>query len=174
MATLAIVPVEEYLRTTYEPDMEYVNGQLVERHVGEYFHSRTQLLIAAILESREDERGFSAFTEQRVQVSDEPRYRIPDLCVKALPHEATPVLVRPDLVIEIVSPDDTVSDMLAKIGEYLAAGIPRIWVIDPYQRTVVEADHGGIRRCPTGILETELVGGIDFHALFARLDKRRG
>jgi len=25
MATLAIVPVEEYLRTTYEPDMEYVN-----------------------------------------------------------------------------------------------------------------------------------------------------
>lgn len=94
---MTMVPVEEYLRTTYEPDMEYVNGQLVERHVGEYFHSRTQLLIAAILESREDKRGFSAFTEQRVQVSDEPRYRIPDLCVKALPHEATPVLVRPTL-----------------------------------------------------------------------------
>jgi hypothetical protein len=40
MATSAAVPVEEYLRTTYEPDREYVGGQLVERHVGEYFHSR--------------------------------------------------------------------------------------------------------------------------------------
>ena len=86
MATLAIVPVEEYLRTTYEPDMEYVNGQLVERHVGEYYHSRMQCLTSATLVAREQERGFSAFTEQRVQVNDEPRFRIPDLCVKALPH----------------------------------------------------------------------------------------
>ena len=39
MAALTIVPVEEYLRTTYEPDMEYVDGQLVERHVGEFRHS---------------------------------------------------------------------------------------------------------------------------------------
>jgi Uma2 family endonuclease len=173
MATLAIVPVEEYLRTTYEPDMEYVDGQLVERHVGEYFHSRTQLLIGQVLGAREQERGFSAFTEQRVQVSDEPRYRIPDLCVKALPHVVTPVLVKPDLAIEIVSPDDTVSDMLTKIDEYLAAGIPHIWVIDPYKRTVFEAGREGIRRRPSGILETELVGAVDFNALFARLDQRR-
>jgi len=46
MATLNAVPVEEYLRTYYDPDREYVDGQLVERrHVGEYFHSRMQHLI---------------------------------------------------------------------------------------------------------------------------------
>jgi hypothetical protein len=39
MATSSAVPVEEYLRTTYHPDMEYLEGQLVERNVGEYFHS---------------------------------------------------------------------------------------------------------------------------------------
>ena len=33
MATLTAIPVEEYLRTYYEPDMEYVDGQLVERKV---------------------------------------------------------------------------------------------------------------------------------------------
>lgn len=172
MATLAIVPVEEYLRTTYEPDMEYVNGQLVERHVGEYYHSRTQSLTAAVLVAREKERGFSGFVAQRVQVNDEPRYRIPDLCVKALPHQPTPILVKPDLVIEIVSPDDTIPDMLGKIGEYLAAGIPHIWVIDPYQRTVVEADRDGIRRCTSGVAETDLVGAVDFNALFSRLGPR--
>ena len=173
MATPAIVPVEEYLRTTYEPDMEYVNGQLVERHVGEYFHSRTQLLIGVVLGQREQERGFSTFTEQRVQVNDEPRYRIPDLCVKALPHEPTPVLVKPDLAIEIVSPDDTIPEMLTKVGEYLAAGIPHIWVIDPYQRTVVEADREGVRRCTSGIAETDLVGAVDFNVLFTRLGQRK-
>jgi len=38
--------VEEYLRTCYDPDMEYVDGQLLERHVGEYFHG---LLEGAIM-----------------------------------------------------------------------------------------------------------------------------
>jgi hypothetical protein len=44
MATTAI-PVEEYLRTTYHPDMEYVDGQLVERNVGERRHSRLQFFV---------------------------------------------------------------------------------------------------------------------------------
>jgi hypothetical protein len=35
---LTTVPVEEYLNTSYDPDREYVDGQLVERHVGEHFH----------------------------------------------------------------------------------------------------------------------------------------
>jgi Uma2 family endonuclease len=45
------------------------------------------------------------------------------------------VLTRPDLAIEIVSPDDEVGEMLTKVGDYLAAGIPSIWVVDPYKRT---------------------------------------
>ena len=45
MATATIVPVEEYLRTSYDPDMEYVDGALLERNVGERRHSRLQFLI---------------------------------------------------------------------------------------------------------------------------------
>lgn len=52
MATFPGVPVEEYLRTSYDPDREYVDGRLVERHVGEYSHSRLQTLITIILGSR--------------------------------------------------------------------------------------------------------------------------
>ena len=85
MATSTAVPVEEYLRTTYDPDREYVDGQLLERHVGEHYHSLTQILIGGELQARRRERRFRAFTEQRIRVSDEPRYRIPDICVKALP-----------------------------------------------------------------------------------------
>ncbi len=70
MITSTAVPVEEYLRTTYDPDMEYVDGQLVERHVGEYDHSRLQSLIVIELGARQRERRFRIFTEQRVRVSD--------------------------------------------------------------------------------------------------------
>jgi hypothetical protein len=50
---LADIAVEEYLRTSYEPEMEYVGGCLVDRHVGEYDHSRLQALVTAALGSRE-------------------------------------------------------------------------------------------------------------------------
>jgi Uma2 family endonuclease len=148
MITPATVPVEEYLRTTYEPDMEYVDGQLVERHVGEYDHSRFQALVAAELGAGGRQRRFRIFIAARVRVSNGPKYRIPDVCVKALPHESTPILVRPDLVIEIVSPDDTPVEMLQKIGDYQAAGIPYIW-----GRRSVPAHTGrsGPRRDPAAV-----------------------
>jgi Uma2 family endonuclease len=171
MVTSTAVPVEEYLRTTYDPDMEYVDGQLVERHVGEYDHSRLQSLLSAHLVALSRARRFRVFTEQRIRVSDEPRYRIPDVCVKALPHEKTPVLVRPDLVIEIVSPDDKPLEMAEKIGDYQAAGIPHIWIADPYQRTLIEVDHAGIRRPAALTLSAPLVGEIDFGLFFQQLDE---
>jgi Uma2 family endonuclease len=171
MATITSVPVEEYLRTTYEPDAEYVDGQLVERNVGEYLHSMLQGLIIGVLVGRARERRFRTLPECRVRVSDAPRYRIPDVSVKAIPHETDSILTCPDLAIEIMSPDDAASDLPIKIGDYLAAGIPHIWVIDPYKRTVVEADRAGIRQVESCKPSTPLVGEIDFAALFAQLDE---
>ena len=171
MATLIPVPLEEYLRTYYEPDMEYVDGQLVERHVGEYFHGLLQMLIGTVLSQRSRTRRFRAFAETRVKIDDRPRYRIPDISVMALPHEVTSVLTRPHLVIEVVSPDDEPSEMLAKIADYTQAGIPYIWIVDPYKRTLIEAVDGKVRRPDGMVLSTPLVGDVDFGELFAQLDE---
>jgi Uma2 family endonuclease len=170
MAAGLAIPVEEYLHTTYHPDREYVNGQLVERHVGEYFHAMLQGLIFAELFSRQD-RGFRVFPELRIYINAEPRYRIPDICVKALPHRPDSILEKPDLVIEVLSPDDRPAEVLRKIADYLQAGIPHIWIIDPYQRTVMEADGAGIREAMDYTLETDLVGALNFAELFAKLDQ---
>jgi Uma2 family endonuclease len=104
--SLIRIPVEKYLRTSYDPDMEYVDGRLCERSVGERPHSRTQIIIGSILKAREADRGFEAFTEQRV-ATEAGRYRIPDICVKAVPYEPVSILNEPDMVIEILSHDDT-------------------------------------------------------------------
>src|SRR5580700_1431730 len=105
MATPVTLPVEEYLRTSYDPDMEYVDGQLVERNVGEYFHGRLQALLAALLGSRERQGRYHAFIALRIRIGP-ACYRIPDICVLALPYKVSPILERPDLAIEIASPDD--------------------------------------------------------------------
>ena len=170
MATLAMLPVEEYLRTAYDPDMEYVDGQLVERNVGEYFHSRLQLLLAALLLSRERQRCYRVFTEQRIRIGP-ARYRIPDICVLALPHKVSPILEKPDLAIEIVSPDDRFSNVLEKVAEYLQAGVANVWIVDPCQRVVFEADSAAVRKAPGHRVTTNLTGEVDFAELFAALDE---
>jgi Uma2 family endonuclease len=43
---------------------------------------------------------------------------------------------RPDLAIEITSPSDRDTDVATKVGEYLAAGVPRTWVVRPELKTV--------------------------------------
>ena len=41
----------------------------------------------------------------------------------------------PDLAVEVLSPSDRPRDIGDKVGEYLQAGVPLVWVIDPIRRT---------------------------------------
>lgn len=171
MAVLTEITVEEYLSTSYRPDVEYIDGQLVERHVGEYFHSRLQGILYALLFGRERERGFRVFIELRVEVRQRRRYRIPDICVKAVPHEITPVLVQPDLAIEILSPDDHTADTLARVSDYLNSGTKEVWIADPYKRKLFVADAQGIHEPENLVAVSSLVGTVDFGEIFRQLDE---
>lgn len=44
--------------------------------------------------------------------------------------------IAPDLAVEVVSPHDRASDLLAKVRDWLAAGAQVVWVVDPASRTV--------------------------------------
>jgi Uma2 family endonuclease len=44
--------------------------------------------------------------------------------------------VAPELVVEILSPDDRWSDVTAKLADYFAAGVEVVWVVDPSLRKV--------------------------------------
>jgi len=134
MATVAHIPLQEYLAASYRPDREYVDGEIRERKVGKWEHARVQWLLAHWFGNHEREWGITGSTEQRIRVSDS-RIRVPDLVV--LPAGPQPdVLTEPPLlVIEILSPDDTYSDTQERAQDYRRMGVETVWIIDPKTRS---------------------------------------
>ena len=68
--------------------------------------------------------------------------RVPDLTFVS--HERMPggivegfLRVVPDLVVEVLSPGDSKRLIMDKVGEYLAAGVRLVWVVDPRERAAV-------------------------------------
>lgn len=44
--------------------------------------------------------------------------------------------VAPELIVEIVSPEDRFSQMTEKLGDYFGAGVDRVWIVDPRVKRV--------------------------------------
>jgi Uma2 family endonuclease len=73
-----VVSVEEYLNTLYDPDVEFVDGVLVERHVGDWLHSLIQSNVLFAL--RRKYPHLKVVAELRSSITG-TRYRLPDVCV---------------------------------------------------------------------------------------------
>ncbi len=57
MGSATLIPVEEYLRSSYSPDREYVDGEIVERNLGEKTHGRIQKNLILYLDARSQQYG---------------------------------------------------------------------------------------------------------------------
>ena len=143
VATGELVSVQEYLSTSYRPDCDYVDGLVVERNLGERDHSRLQMALSAYLHNRRKTWGISVFPEQRVQVSP-TRFRVPDIC--AVKGEPTEQIFRtpPFICIEILSPEDRLSEMHHRVQDYLQFGVPYVWILDPATRKAYRATPDGL------------------------------
>ena len=84
--------------------------------------------------------------------------------------DSTLVIGIPILAIEILSPSDSVEEIHEKIDEYRAASVPLIWVVDPYDRTVLV--YGDEEEPVLFNKKQEITGGShlpDFRVPVARL-----
>ena len=155
MKAAALVPVEEYLRATYDPDCDYVDGEVLDRNMGELDHSRTQRETIRFFCSKQEDWHVYCFPEQRVQVAPR-RFRIPDVCL-VLGKEPDEQIFRdpPFVCIEILSKDDTLESMQEKIDDFLNFGVPFVWVINPRNRRAWVYTASGIQEVKDGVLRTE-------------------
>jgi Uma2 family endonuclease len=136
MATSILVPLKEYLRTSYRPDRDYVDGDIQERNLGERDHADLQSRLVFLLCLPDNAAYGTARTELRVQVSP-TRFRVPDVCVlrKGAPREQ--IVVQPPLLcIEILSPEDTMLRTHERVRDFLERGVREVWVVHPEPRSI--------------------------------------
>lgn len=144
MSTAVLVSTSEYLSTSYRPDRELVDGRLIERNVGEYDHSNLQGALIAWLSIRQRAWNIRVLPGQRFHVSAN-RLRISDVCVISRDQPIEPVFTSPPLIcIEVLSKDDTLRSMQARIDDYLAFGVPNIWILDPATRRAYVCSERGL------------------------------
>ena len=79
---------------------------------------------------------------------DRPTVRVPDVAFvrseKAPQGQARRSFPRlaPDLVVEVLSPSDRASEVVAKLEMYQEAGVPLIWLVDPEKTTITVIASG--------------------------------
>jgi Uma2 family endonuclease len=131
MEAAALVPVQEYLRSSCEPQCEYVDGVLFPKPMPTWEHALLQVWVASLI-MRLFPR-FAAGAEVRNKLR-ETEYRLPDISVdyreKATGYAEQPIY----LAVEILSPDERIGKTLAKCELYHDWGVPYCWVLDPVQR----------------------------------------
>jgi Uma2 family endonuclease len=125
-----LISVDEYLHTVYDPDCDYVDGEVLERNTGDRKHSITQGEFSFFFRSRQREWNVFVFTEQRIQVLP-TRCRVPDVCVYVGEEPKEDIFRQPPfLCIEILSPEDRIERIQEKIDDYLSFAVPYVWVVN--------------------------------------------
>ena len=112
--------VEEYLRTSFDgPDRDFVDGEVLERNVGEHPHSEIQWLIGALFAELSKRARIHGRPELRIQVSP-LRFRVADFAVYAGQKPALNISTELPLVaVEVLSRDDRMIDILDRLKDYL-------------------------------------------------------
>ena len=163
MAAGAPVSVEEYLKSSFNPNSEYVEGRVRPKSLPTKLHSLLEFMITVSLR----QQGVEALAELTVRLSA-TKYLIPDVvAAESLgePYPTEPAM----LCVEILSPEDRLGAMFAKCEDYHAWGVPYCWVIDPVKQTGWQYDAQGepVKVEPGGTLHAGKLA-VNLGELFTR------
>ena len=170
-----MLTVEQYLRSSYDPDRDYVDGELEERNLGEWEHGDLQSELVAIFRANRKSWGYRAAVEVRLQISSR-RFRVPDVMVLHRGQRAARVVHEAPLVcIEVLSPEDSWARMEQRLDDYLQLGVKHVWVLDPASREAFRIGPMGRERVEDGVLYvSDTPIRLELPRIFATLDEDAG
>ena len=147
-----LMTAEEFLALPDDPNLErmLIRGRVIEVPTTRrsWFHSTVESNIVDILKRWRRSLAAGSFRIASGEAGSFLR-RKPDTVVgtdvAVFPHAAAPkadekttLFIRaPLLAVEILSPSDVLENVQEKISDYLAAGVPLVWIVDPHFRTVI-------------------------------------
>ena len=176
MATATITPfltAEQYLKTVYRPDVDYVDGYIEGRNLGEFDHGTLILNLAQYFMLHRREWRIRVALDTRMQITP-TRFRVPDISITSLAAPKEQILRTPPLLcIEVLSPEDTLRKMRRRVEDYFNLGVPHVWIFDFQLRNVTVCRPDGADSLQsTGSLD--LPGtpiAIPLDQIFAALDE---
>jgi Uma2 family endonuclease len=152
MGATTLISVEEYLNTSYDPDMEYVDGVLVETNVGDLAHSAAQRNVVVAFANKYPETRSYPEVRSRTRKT---RFRLPDVAVALGPRGGRYLAEAPFIAIEILSEDDRMTRVIEKLKEYAEWGVPNIWVFDPRTRRMFVFQGNALLELEGDVIATE-------------------
>lgn len=165
--TLPLLSVDEYLNTSYEHDVDYVDGVLVERGMPTVPHSFLQALLIGWFLPLQSKHGFRVLPEARTQIVARARYRVPDILLCPTPPPKGRIVdVAPLAVFEILSPDDKISETLERFRDYSSIGVQQLILLDPERYVGYRFDNGSLIAGP---IQSPGEIPFDSDAIFAQL-----
>ncbi len=158
---------DELLRT-HLPDkhVELVSGVLLVKEPPGFVHGEITARLTKVLMNHVDARdlGMVLAAETGFKLTSDPdTVRAPDIAFirrERLP-DPRPIgyaELAPDLVVEVLSPNDRPGEVLAKVADWLSAGTTLVWIVDPGHRIARVYRQDG-SESPVG--PTEVLSGED-------------
>ena len=169
MATATQISLEQYLQTPFEPDAEYVAGEVQERNGGEYEHNTVQRAILLWFRLHDKSWQTRTIQEQKTRLTS-GNVRVPDVSVWRRDVPVQPVFDQPQLIaVEVLSPEDRQSGVQEKIEDYCDFHVPNIWIVDPIKRLGWDCSDGNwTRRERFEVADSAIY--LDLSDLFKELD----
>jgi Uma2 family endonuclease len=139
------ITIEEFETLPLEGRWELIDGEPVAMTPSADESSSIGATIITLLGSFVRPRGLGRLYGADggfVLFPDRPMVRVPDAAFvraeRAPQGQARRSFPRlaPDLVVEVLSPSDRASEVVAKLEMYQEAGVPLIWLVDPEQKTI--------------------------------------
>lgn len=152
---------------------ELVQGRVIRVSPASKRHGAIAMTIGALLYThvKKHKLGKTYAAETGVYIQRNPdTVRAPDAMFISNEREAQSndpikfIDIAPDLAVEVLSPNDTWTEVETKIEEYFSAGVRLIWAIDPKQEIVAIYHPNGER---IRLTKTDTLTGSDVLPDFA-------
>ncbi|MFN3479865.1 MAG: Uma2 family endonuclease [Thermodesulfovibrionales bacterium] len=151
MATAALsgkkIYTYEDINSLPEGNYEIIDGEMRDMTPTGFYHGDLEGALYELIKRQLKDKGYVAVGEVGVVISRNP-FRLRAADVVYISKEKSPerpkgmLEIAPDLIVEILSEDNTAKDINDKVKDYLSIGVKKIVLVDPFTETITVYQHG--------------------------------
>ncbi len=167
-----VLSLEEFLSLSEtKPASEYMDGQILQKPMPQGKHSKLQIGFASQINQRGEAACVAyAFTELRCTFGE--RSIVPDIAVFAwerIPLDSNGeimdrITIAPDWIIEILSPNQSIFEIIDKISFAIKHGTKLGWLIAPKEKKVLVFQGDRLPETRVGTMPLPILDGFtDWH-----------